>query len=526
MAGGKSGKRNRDTVDLTGDSPEPEPEPKRPNTGNVDPTPPLKPQPKKPKTGKADPSPQPKKPDASKADPAPPPKPESEKPSTGKADSSAPLNREDAPIAAFNQVESDYISDKFPTIQNPFDYVGVTPPLIPKVTKQCQGSQIEVYPDYGKDDLLPVMFAGDDPNTDFDKRNYCGPKYKGMSCAIDTFLWVLQTCSVRRVRCDSISLPADIAKLNNLSQLLLRYLRLPLNLLSQAQIDTCRDSIRDLVALNEDMRYDPQAGMDIANLFEYALRDNSLQQLSFTLATVRLCNRCSATGIRRATDAHGITSSRNVQDPKPSPQDLLQDYFDPSPVPGQPKCQYCDGAPLTQHMILDRMPDLLIWQDGPQYSSNTSRDYSMDINLDVTYVTESTENGVVSHELKKKRVVYRPVTFVFRVRGGRGVPHWYAATIAPPGSHEHIWTVYDGQGRFEANNASYPQCQILLTQDLEREMDQSHCEVYSVVLRKQSEKDYDRLTYMQQQDTRGPHRKPSWLVQYEAERAALIAKNS
>ncbi|KAF1357010.1 hypothetical protein BDV97DRAFT_365699 [Delphinella strobiligena] len=323
-----------------------------------------------------------------------------------------------------------------------------------KSTIEIQGKKYEVYPDYARDDLLPLRFPGDELDPDLAApapRVMVGPNWRHTSCALDTFLWVSAVCDVHRLRSDfpfAISSEAQ-EKTSPLSQLVARYLRQPMSTRHQEQIDTFRNVIMTVMAQDSRMRFQPDAGMDITNLFEYAwgkTEEAHLHQMSWTQAQVRRCTSCPGYGVQRPRDMMSLHTPFRPSDETLDRQ--LQDYFDPKPQDRVGSCPYCHGRVLQQRVVLDRMPQRLLWMSGDNRCDDLVKQVLDPVTLSVDVAAEGHVGRQTIWQPRQMRVTYKPVVIVVSdtTTYAEGTAHWYAASCLPIKDGKGGWLLYDGVG--------------------------------------------------------------------------------
>lgn len=322
-----------------------------------------------------------------------------------------------------------------------------------RLTIEIQGKKYEVYPDYARDDLLPVKFPGEEPNPDLvapAPRVMVGPNWRHTSCALDTFLWVSTVCDVHRLRSDfpfAISSEAQ-EKTSPLSQLVARYLRQPLRARHQEQINTFRNVILTLVAQDPRMRFQPDAGMDITNLFEYAWGKTEgalLHQMSWTQAQVKRCTSCPGYGVQRQKDMMTLHTPFRPSDETLEQQ--LQNYFDPKPQDRNGSCPYCPGWLLQQRVVLDRMPQRLLWISGDNRCDDLVKQVLDPVTLVIDVAAEAHFGRHAIWQPRQMRVTYKPVVVVLSdTTTYDGPAHYYAASCLPIKDGKGGWLLYDGAG--------------------------------------------------------------------------------
>ena len=316
---------------------------------------------------------------------------------------------------------------------------------IEKTTITLKNTVYSTYPSHRPDDHLPIYFSSDpipQPET-VDKRYRSGPAWADMSCALDTFVWVSTLCNLRRTRKDVLSASA-LQKLDPLSRLVVEYVRLPLGVMMQAAIDELRDLVLGVVKLDPRMGFQPEAGMDINELFEFAWgRQSPLHQFSFSTATVRVCSDCLGYGIHKYRDVLGL---KTLEKDGMSLQAQLQAWFAERTTPKAAICVLCDGVVTEKRVVLGRLPELLLWQEG--CAGRAWEDYFEPLQIDVDVAGEVNvprkETGIWRPD--RVKVPYRPVNLVIRDTASFGgdLAHWYAASCLP--CADGSWLVYDGQG--------------------------------------------------------------------------------
>ena len=314
-----------------------------------------------------------------------------------------------------------------------------------KTTITLQNTAYPTYPLYGSDDHLPIFFASDpipQPET-IDKRYRCGPAWANMSCALDTFLWVSTVCNPRRTRNDVPSL-STLQKLDPLSRLVVEYVKLTLSVMTQAAIDALRDLILDVVKLDPRIEFKAEAGMDINELFEFAWRRQSpLHQFSFSTATVRACSGCLGYGTHRYRDVLGL---KTLGKDEMSLQAQLQAWFAERKMSKAAICVLCHGPATEKRVVLDRLPELLLRQEGCAGRAWEAYFESLQIEVDVAGEVDVPRKETGIWKPDRVRATYKPVVLVIRDTASFGgeLAHWFAASCLP--CSDRSWSVYDGQG--------------------------------------------------------------------------------
>ena len=314
----------------------------------------------------------------------------------------------------------------------------------------------DVYPPYAPEDLEMIAMPGDeDASSESDIRNryLSAPRYAGLSCAVDTFLWLSTVLNIRRTRSDVCSKMRGIGLKKSVTTQVIRYLQLPIERLRQSEIDRLRNLIRDAIIASPELGFDPSRGMNIHDLFTHCWRsidpEVPLHMAAWTRAEFRYCGSCPGYGIRRSP-RDGINLDTR-QRSKLSLGAHLQDYFDPqtllSPSGGTLNCPHCKGKTFQQQVVLDRMPQYLVWLEG--CGDKDREEYIRDAVFTVSVADETPvpEAKQFVFTPRTVQVTYKPVALALRDTA-QDIPHWIGASCLPyrdVADHgRNTWVSYDG----------------------------------------------------------------------------------
>ncbi|KAF1350617.1 hypothetical protein BDV97DRAFT_368353 [Delphinella strobiligena] len=378
---------------------------------------------------------------------------------------------------------------------------------IPKLTVDVKGNKYSVYPDYSTDDLIPVQIPGDRADIEdktHDPRFWSGPKWSKYSCVLDTFLWVSTVCNIRRLRND---LPAAICpeaqgKLSPLAQAVTQYLHLPLGHLHQHTIFRMKNTILNIIRRDTRIAFTEKVGMPFDDLFDCALGTSEgalFHQFGWTWARYNGCRGCSEYSISEVSDETYL--GLNPLNDDPTPEHRLQAYIDRREITVTGPCSGCGGQKIRQWVVLDRLPDMLLWRT----SMNKRGKWVEHVLRPVTLLVDAAEekdledDGPLVWCPGRMQVTYKPVvvgiqkTYKVPTRGGtfRDSDHVYAASCLPFKDEEGRWLVYDGmRGIFDK---SVPQEVIVENSEAEllRDIRRGNYGIDFAIMKKQKEVQID-----------------------------------